>query len=314
MINLRSLDLNLLVVFDALVEERGVRRAGERIGLSQSATSHALDRLRKLLGDEILVRTTSGMEPTPRALALASPLRLALQDIQTALTPEHFVPGQAQGDVNISVETHETIVALPQLVDEVRAEAPLLVINVRSGSVSEILDSIDQGRTDIALGFFDGLPDRFMTCRLLSDEYVCMMRPGHPLAKAPLTIDSYCQASHLLVSMSGASEDFIDLALAKLDLQRKITMRLPQGLAAVIALSRSDMVTTLTRGAARALAQSSTLVARELPFESPRVEFRLVWSRRMQNSPAHRWVRQKFVAIGAVAEAESQREQTSPAL
>ena len=307
--NLRSIDLNLLVVFDALVEERGVRRAGERIGLSQSATSHALDRLRKLLGDEILIRTTNGMEPTPRAISLAGPVRLALQDIQTALTPDRFVPMEAEGDFYVAVETHETIVALPQLVDEVRAEAPSLVLTVRSGSVKEILDDIDNGRTDIGLGFFRGLPDRFMTCRLLADRYVCIMRPDHPLATKPLTMEDYLKAPHLLVSMSGAPEDLIDSALAEMDLRRRIAMRLPQGLAAVIALERSDMITTITRGAARVFAQSSSLVSVELPFESPKVEFRLIWNKRMQNSPANRWVRQKFVAIGAQAEALSKIEQ-----
>jgi DNA-binding transcriptional LysR family regulator len=307
--NLRSIDLNLLVVFDALVEERGVRRAGERIGLSQSATSHALDRLRKLFDDEILIRTTSGMEPTPRAISLAGPVRLALQDIQTALTPEYFVPMEAEGDFHIAVETHETIVVLPQMVDDVRLEAPSLVLTVRSGSVKEILDDIDNGRTDIGLGFFRDLPDRFMTCRLLADRYVCIMRPGHPLAGKSLTMEDYLQAPHLLVSMSGAPEDLIDSALAEMDVRRRIAMRLPQGLAALIALERSDMITTITRGAARVFAQSSSLVSVELPFESPRVEFRIIWNKRMQNSPANRWVRQKFVAIGAQAEALSRMEQ-----
>lgn len=309
--NLRSIDLNLLVVFDALVEERGVRRAGERIGLSQSATSHALDRLRKLLDDEILIRTTSGMEPTPRAISLAGPVRLALQDIQTALTPDRFVPLEAEGDFNIAVESHETIAALPQLVDDVRVEAPSLVLTIRSGSVKEILDDIDNGRTDLGLGFFRGLPDRFMTCRLMADRYVCVMRRDHPLAAKPLTMEDYLKAPHLLVSMSGAPEDLIDSVLGEKDLRRRIAMRLPQGLAAVIALERSDMITTTTRGAARVFTRSSSLIAVELPFESPRVEFRIIWNKRMQNSPSNRWIREKFVAIGKQAEALSKLEQDS---
>lgn len=309
--NLRSIDLNLLVVLEALIEERGVRRAGERIGLSQSATSHALDRLRKLLGDEILVRTTTGMEPTARALSLAGPLRIALQSIQTALTPERFIPEEAQGEIQIAVETHETIIILPRLVDEMRTEAPLLSLTVRPGSVDDILVGIDQGRTDIGIGFFRGLPDRFMTCRLLGDSHVCVMRADHPLAIAPLTLESYLQAPHLLVSMSGASDDLVDSALADRNLRRSIAMRLPHGLAAVIALTRSDMVTTVTRGAARVFAQSGRLVAMELPFAVPRVEFRLIWNRRLQQSPQHRWLRQKLVAIGAAAEASSASEQAA---
>ena len=139
---LRSLDLNLLVVLDALIAERSVQQAGRRLGLSQSATSHALDRLRKLLGDQLLVRTASGMEPTPRALSLAGPLRAALQDIEGALTPDTFDPVAAEGGFTIAVETYGTIVVLPQLV-EIRKEAPGIEITVRSGSADEILVGID---------------------------------------------------------------------------------------------------------------------------------------------------------------------------
>lgn len=300
--NLRAIDLNLLVVLEALIEERGVRRAGERIGLSQSATSHALDRLRKLLGDEILVRTATGMEPTPRALGLAGPLRMALQGVQTVLTPEHFEPAQAHGTFQIAVETHETIIILPQMVDQIRTEAPLLSLTVRPGAVGDILAGIDQGRTDIGIGFFQHLPDRFMTCRLLADSHVCVMRADHPLAAEPLTLERYLQAPHLQVSMSGAPDDLVDQALAAAQQHRRIVMGLPHGLAAVIALVRSDMVTTVTRGAAQVFAGAAPLVLRELPFAVPRVEFRLVWNRRLQQSPAHRWLRQKLVKIGADAE------------
>lgn len=150
-----------------------------------------------------------------------------------------------------------------------------------------------------------------MTCRLLGDSHVCVMRADHPLAAAPLTLESYLQAPHLLVSMSGASDDLVDSALADRNLRRSIAMRLPHGLAAVIALTRSDMVTTVTRGAARVFAQSGRLVAMELPFAVPRVEFRLIWNRRLQQSPQHRWLRQKLVAIGAAAEASSASEQAA---
>lgn len=300
--NLRAVDLNLLVVLDALIEERSVRRAGDRVGLSQSATSHALDRLRKLTGDELLVRTRSGMEPTPRALGLAGPLRLALHGIQGALAPERFDPSEAQASLTIAVETYETIVVLPQLVDLVR-EAPGVSLSVRSGSAEEILAGIDQGRIDLAIGLFAGLPDRFMACRLLGDGHACAMRADHPLAAGPLTREAYLAAPHLLVSMSNAATDVVDAVLAREGLRRRIAMRLPNGLAAVIALARSDMVATVTRGAARAFAGAMPLAVIDLPFAVPATEFRLVWNRRFHGSPAHVWLRRKLVAIGAAAEA-----------
>lgn len=306
-INLRSIDLNLLVVLDALVELRSVRRAGERVGLSQSATSHALDRLRKLLGDEILVRSPAGMEPTPRALSLAGPVRLALQDIQSALTPESFEPTQADIALTLAVETYETIVLLPRIVEDLRREAPGIALTVKSGSTEDILIGIDRGQVDLAIGLFNGLPERFMTRRLISDGYVCAMRADHPLASSPLTLARYLDCNHLLISMSGGTTDAIDTTLSEAGVRRRIVMRLPNGLAAVLALSRSDMVATVTRGVANVFAEAANLAVRDLPFEAPKTAFRLVWNRRSHSSPANVWLRNKLVSIGAAVEADARR-------
>ncbi|MFT8246671.1 LysR family transcriptional regulator [Roseomonas sp. BN140053] len=299
--NLRSIDLNLLVVLDALLAERSVRRAGERIGLSQSATSHALERLRKLLSDDLLVRAASGMEPTPRALALAAPLRVALQGIETALAPHRFDPAEARDTFVLAVETYETIVLLPGLVDEMRREAPHATLTVRSGSTEEILAGLDGGRVDVAIGVLKGLPDRFMTCGLLADGHACAMRQDHPLAQAPLTLEQYLAAPHLRVSMTGDGANAVDAALAARGLRRKVTMQLPHGLAAVVALSRSDLVASVTRGAALGFAAVAPLAVLDLPFDVPRTEFRLAWNRRFNDSPAHVWLRRRLVAIGALA-------------
>lgn len=306
--NLRSIDLNLLVVLDALVEERSVRRAAERIGLSQSATSHALERLRNLLDDELLVRTSTGMEPTPRALDLAGPVRLALEEIQGALATPHFDPAREERSFTVAIETYETIIVLPSLVDVFRKEAPGLKLVAKSASVQDILAGIDQGRVDLGIGLFNDLPDRFMTCRLMSDRYVCAMRADHPLASVPLTLDAYCNAPHLLVSMSGAPSDPIDQVLARLKRERNVVMRLPHGLAAVIALARSDMIASMTSGAAKAFSVAGPLVLRDLPFETPRADFRLVWNRRFKDSPAHTWFRRKFTSFGAEFESRQKSE------
>ncbi len=300
-VNLRGIDLNLLVVLDALLAERSVGRAGARIGLSQSATSHALDRLRKLLGDDLLVRTGSGMEPTPRAVALAGPVRASLQGIEAALAPARFDPAEAEDAFTIAVETYETIVLLPGIVDAMRREAPRIPLTVRSGSVEDILAGVDSGRVDVAIGAFRGLPDRFVTSGLLSDGHACAMRPDHPLASAPLTLDRYLGAPHLRVSMSGDGADAVDAALAAMGLHRKVAMQLPHGLAAVVALARSDLVASVTRGAARGFAEAVPLAVLDLPFDVPRTAFRLVWNRRFSDSPAHAWLRRRLVAIGHLA-------------
>jgi DNA-binding transcriptional LysR family regulator len=243
------------------------------------------------------------MEPTPRALSLAGPLRLALQDIQTALAPDRFEPTEAEIGLTIAVETHETIVILPLLVDEVRREAPGIALTVRSGSLEDILNGVDQGRVDVAIGLFKGLPDRFMTCRLLSDEHACVMRADHPLGRSSLTLDRYLDAPHLLISMSGGTFNAVDDALAEQGLRRRIVMQMPHGLAAVIALARSDMITSVTRGVARVFAATTPAVVMDLPFMVPESTFRLVWNRRFHADPARMWLRRKLVAIAAAVEA-----------
>ena len=296
--NLRAIDLNLLVILDSLIEERSVRRAGDRIGLSQSATSHALDRLRKVLDDEILVRTTSGMEPTARAQAIASPLKAALEGLSAALEPPHFDPSGAVGNFTVGVETYETIRVLPGLVGQVRREAPNMELTVRSGAVYDILSWLDQGRMDVGIGRFHGLPDRFMTCALMSDRYVCAMRSGHPLSQVPMTLDRYLSATHLLISMSGATEDVVDTTLEKLNHRRNVVMRLPHGLAALMALADSDVIATVARGAASTFAGFVPLTLVAPPFDIAKTEFRLIWSRRLHENPAHQWLRRKIIAIG----------------
>ena len=298
MLSLRKIDLNLLVVLDALVEEKSVRKAGLRIGLSQSATSHALARLRGILQDDLLVRTTTGMEPTPRALQLAAPLRLALQDIEATLVPDRFNPAAAEREFIIAVETYETIGVLAPLVDRVRAEAPGIDIVIRSGAEAVIYEDIDKGHIDLAIGAFRTLPERFMTRHLLSDDYVCVMRPDHPLARQPLSLNDFLATPHLFVSMSGATFDAVDDALAAVGQQRRIAFRLPHGLAAVIALARSDMIAVVTRRAAQSFVEVAPLVMIPPPVSIPKVKFRLIWNRRLQDSAAHQWLRGLVSAIG----------------
>lgn len=222
-----------------------------------------------------------------------------MQDIQTALAPDRFEPAEAELGLTIAVETHETIVVLPLLVDEIRREAPGIALTVKSGSLEDILSGVDQGRVDVAIGLFKGLPDRFMTCRLLSDEHACVMRADHPIVRSPLTLDRYLDAPHLLISMSGSTTNAVDDALASQGLRRRIAMQMPHGLAAVIALTRSDMITSVTRGVARVFAASAPAAVMDLPFNVPASTFRLVWNRRFHADPARVWLRRKLVAIAA---------------
>lgn len=310
--NLRGIDLNLLVVLNALTEERSVRRAGARIGLSQSATSHALARLRALLGDELLVRTATGMEPTPRALALAGPIRLALDGIQATLAPDRFDPATARRTFSIVVETYGTIVIVADMVDRIRREAPGIDVTVRSGPPAQIVDDIDKGRADIAIGSPRALPGRFVTRQLMTDRHVCLMRAGHPLAGGAMTLAQFLGTPHLLVSMNDEAEDLVDHALAAAGLARRIAFRLPNGLAAVAALLRSDMIAVVSEGAARMFAGLSPLVMTEPPLALPATTFRLIWNRHLHESAGHVWLRRVLADIGQVV--MHQKPETLPTM
>ena len=306
--SLRKIDLNLLVVLDALIEERSVCKAALRIGLSQSATSHALGRLRAILEDDLLVRTASGMEPTARAMQLTARMRPALQEIESTLAPDRFDPATADCKFIMAVETYETIGMLAPFVDRIRDEAPTVDMIVRSGSEDAIYDDIDKCRADIAIGAFRALPDRFMTRYLLSDDYVCVMRSDHKLAARPMNMQTFLSTPHLFVSMSGAMFDAVDEELAAKGLQRRIAFRLPHGLAAVVALSRSDMIAVVSRQAAQLFTQVAPLVAVAPPLPISSVKFRLVWNRRLHANAAHQWLRNLVVSIaGRVSQQGDQR-------
>lgn len=305
--NLRGLDLNLLVVLDALAEERSVRRAAVRLGLSQSATSHALARLRAHLGDALLVRTPTGMEPTPRVLALAGPLRLALEGIQATLAPDRFDPATAQRAFTIVVETYGTIVIVADMVNRIRREAPGIDVTVRSGPLAGIIEDIDKGRADIAIGSARALPGRFVTRPLLSDRHICLMRADHPLAAAPMTRAQFLETPHLLISMNDEADDLIDHHLAAQGLSRRVAFRLPNGLAAMAALLRSDMIAVVSAGAGRMFAEIAPLVVAEPPLDLPSTAFRLVWNRRLHASAAHIWLRRLLAEIGSKAGPEAAR-------
>lgn len=299
--NLRTIDLNLLVVLDAILDEKHVGRAGERLGLSASATSHALERLRKLLGDPLLIRTSAGMEPTPRALHMAGPLRQALSDIQATLVPQKFDPSTATTRFTVAVASYETIPIIPYLLNMLTNDAPYIQLKLISGSANDILSGIDQGTTDLAIGRFADLPPRFMTSKLMKDDFVYGMRIDHPLANRTVTLDDYLSSSHLLINVSDSSEDAIDTILAKQNLSRHVALQVPNALAAIMALHQTELIATLTKGAANILSMYAPLCLMPLPFDVPDIEFQLVWNQRFNQSASHRWLRQRLMEIGGIA-------------
>jgi DNA-binding transcriptional LysR family regulator len=170
--NWRAFDLNLLVVFDAVMQDRSVTRAGRRIGLSQPAMSHALNRLRDFLKDELFVRTPTGMRPTPRAERLAALLRQALRQLQRALQPETFVPATADRRFSLAINNYAAVVVAPSLVTAVSTAAPSVHLDLRPSGTLDIIECLDRGDLDLAIGSLDRFGERFACTPLLEDEFV----------------------------------------------------------------------------------------------------------------------------------------------
>ena len=294
--NWRAFDLNLLVVFDGLMQEHSVTRAGRRLGMSQPALSHALNRLRYLLKDQLFVRTPKGMAPTPRAEQLAVPLRQALADMQRALEPEAFVPAQASRRFSIAINNYAAIVLAAPLVSAVFAAAPLLQLDLRPSGTLDVFDLLDSGDLDIAIGTFDRVGERFGSAPLLEDQFVAVMRRRHPAGRGSLSAAAFGALRHAAISSSGDDTGFIDRSLATQGTKRRIALRLPY-LSAGAVLAKSDLVATLSRRVASALVRDAPLELRELPFTSPSVRTSLLWHRRFDGYPAHRWLRDLVVSV-----------------
>jgi DNA-binding transcriptional LysR family regulator len=299
--NWGAFDLNLLIVFDAVMRERNVTKAGQRIGLSRPAVSHALSRLRYMLKDELFVRTPGGMTPTPRAEQLALPLRNALTGLQLALEPEAFVAAESERRFALAVNNYAAVVLAPRLVAAVAAAAPRVQLDLRPSGTLDVKERLDRGDLELAIGSFDDPGERFALRALLADPFVAVLRRGHPATvgrrKAPLSAEAFAALPHLDISSSGDDTGFIDRWLGENGLARRIAHRAPY-LAAATILAQSDMVPTLRRRVAVEFVSANALEFRELLCDTPIVREALLWHRRFDSQPGHRWLRELITTLG----------------
>ncbi len=301
--NFRTLDLNLLRVFDEVMAERSLTRAARNLALTQPAVSNALRRLRETLGDELVRRSGQGMEPTPRALALWPAVRDALRQLQQSLAPSRFDPAQADTTFVLAMADATAAELVPKLVDIIEAEAPGVSLRVVPLATRDPRKLLDEELVDLAVGYFPavvadltaraqvGKAVPFATQRLYDGEYVCVMRSGHPLASGPLTLNRFCAARHLLVSFSGRPFGFIDEALATLGRERRVVLTVNQFFTAGRVVANSNLLTVLPRHFVGVTGIADALVLRNLPFTVPAVHVDALWHGRRDQDSAHSWLR-----------------------
>jgi DNA-binding transcriptional LysR family regulator len=290
--NLRLIDLNLLIVFDALMHERNLTRAGKRVGLSQPAASHALAKLRQMLRDDLFIRTPEGMQPTPHAEQMAEPVGNALRALSIALNPASFDPANSTRCFTVAVNDYAARAVAPVLTRNVSNEAPRVTLDFKSLDKGSALDQLDVGGLDLALTTLVDGAERFKCVRILDDDYVVLLDNAHGAAKdAELSIERIAGIPHIVIgSNSDNTTGFIDEALEERGLTRTIATR-ASSLSIVLMLVGSDRLAVVPRRVATYLASISPLVLKELPFPTPHIALWMIWHRRLDSQPAHRWLR-----------------------
>jgi DNA-binding transcriptional LysR family regulator len=287
---LRNLDLNLLLVFDAVLRERSVVRAADALAVSQPAVSHALNRLRHTLKDKLFVRTPSGMVPTPRAEELALPVRKALDDLQLAVEGNSFAPASADRRFTIAVNNYAAMVAVGPIVAAVRAQAPKVRLSLVPSGTLNLGDKLDRGELDLAIAARTLEGERFASRLLIEDRFVAVLRSGHPALRKKLTIAAFVELKHLAISSSGENLDFLDTFLQARKRVRSVASDVPY-LSAGAVLVQSNLVAILGRKLAVEFRRAFPIEFRDLPFEAPKLQSVINWHRRFDDLPAHRWLR-----------------------
>ncbi len=299
--NFRTLDLNLLRVFDALMSEGSLTGAAGVLAITQPAASHALKRLHQAVGEALFVRHAHGMAATPKAEALWPQVRDALSQLQRALAPGQFEPTREPVTFRLAMTDAGAALLTPALVAAIEREHALCNLRVLPLTTSEPRRLLQQGEADIAIGHFpeavtalwaEGSNASLRQDSLFDTRFVCVMRRGHPLAEQPLTLDAYCAATHLLASATGRAMGYVDRTLTALGRRRRVVLTVNQFFTAGRVLTQSDLLSVLPRVFLPATGHESELLVRELPFEMDAIQVTMMWHLRRDAEPAQQWLRE----------------------
>lgn len=289
--NLRRIDLNLLVVFDALLAERNVTHAANRVAMSQSAVSNALARLRVTFKDDLFVRTKAGMEPTERALELAQLVGEILRRAERLMLSDlDFEPADFQHLFRVRMSDLVGYLVLPVMMQSLHDVAPGVRLDVVHLGPEETIDALNSSQIDFAVSMNLSHGKSIQSAPLFEDQMVCIMRRGHRLAGG-LTLEAFLDAGHVRVTINPADTRFIDNTLGTLGRHRNVQINVPHWLMVPPVLRRTDLLAVMSRRLVECM-HDDEIVARPLPVDSPPFQWRIYWHRRHGNSVPHRWVRE----------------------
>lgn len=301
--NFNNLDLNLLRVFDAIFQTRSVTAASSNLHLTQPAVSKQLNRLRELLEDPLFVRTNDGMAPTPRAEALAAPIRKALSEVRNAVDRQlGFDPATSDRTFRVYMNDVGQMALLPRFLALISREAPSVNVQTVQMPTQRMRSvGLESGDVDLAVGYFEEF-DGSMHCQVLFEEwYVGMVRAQHPGIRGSLSFEQFLQSPHLVYHPAGgghgSQESFIDKAFWAAGVERRVAVRLGHAVGISAMVSNTDLLVIVPHQLALSCAKLVDVTILELPIEIPRFQIAQYWHERFHAEPGSRWLRSVFTRL-----------------
>jgi DNA-binding transcriptional LysR family regulator len=290
--DLQDIDLNLLVLFNQLLVERRVSKVADNLGLTQPAVSNALARLRKLLGDELFLRTPSGMEPTPFAEQLAESVTYALGMIHSALNQRSsFDPARSTRSFTVGMTDIGEIYFLPTLMDRLRQQAPGVSLSTVRNAAVNLKDEMEAGKVDLAIGLLPQLKGGFFQRRLFRQRYVCLFRQGHRLDKKKISLAEFSAVEHLVVVSPGTGHGKVDEMLERSGIARRVRLTVPHYVAIGHILQATDLVATVPERLAQRMTDPFGLTYVTHPAKLPEMAINVFWHAKFHRGPDNQWLR-----------------------
>ncbi len=288
-----NIDLNLLKIFNAIYSERSISRAAEHLGMSQSAVSHALQRLRHALDDPLFIRTKNGVDPTARSNEIAEPIFRALLQVNDVITqPLSFDPWTSDRIFHFGLPDHAVARYAPLILERFAKEAPNLSISLYPHPIHQLIEMMENNQLDMAAAVCHSPPMRFKTLKLFKSHHVVIASKNHPFIQGKLSLADYKKARHLVYSSDGNRHSYLDDILLPLGVERNIAATIASHMASPIIVSNSDLIATTTMELVQPFLERYGLQVFETPFSVQDVDIKLIWHQRDDRDPAHQWMRQ----------------------
>jgi DNA-binding transcriptional LysR family regulator len=291
----RSIDLNLLSVLVTVFEQGSVSRAATRLGMSQSAVSTALARLRGVYADPLFNRVGHGMEPTARMRAMIEPLREALSRVAGTLASEQVFDPRTTGQTfTFAMTDLGEMVFMPKILRHIRAAAPRAVVRAVAASAAQIERGLESGEIDLAVGYFPDLREKaFLEKHLFFHHFVCLLRAGHPISAGTLSLEQFLGLEHAVVRGAGRTNEIFERFLRAKKIHRRVVLETPHFLSIPSIIAQSDLVVTVPHAVGAFVTHEHMSIRIALPpVRTPKIDLKFHWHRNFQRDPKNRWLRE----------------------